>query len=109
MNFLTFWLQFPLSYVNVCNPCHPTVGQYFEHMPNETEKNLCHMAIKLWGLCQAKGGMATVIMNDRVDSAFPKPSQMNENLRSFVSGRNTCIDVCWVFLFPCSACHAMLV
>lgn len=40
------------------------------------------MYIKLWGLYQGKVGMATVIMNDKVDSAFPKPSQMNENLHS---------------------------
>lgn len=38
------------------------------------------MCIKLWGLYQAKTGMATVVMNDKVDSAFPKPSKMNENL-----------------------------
>lgn len=56
--------------------------QYFKHMPNETEKNICHMCIKLWGLYLGKGGMATVIMNDKVDSAFTEPSQMIENLHS---------------------------
>lgn len=81
MNFLTFWLQFPLSYVNVCSPCHPTVRQYFEHMPNETKENMSRVH-KALGTVSAKDGMATVIMNDKVESAFPRPSQMNENLHS---------------------------
>lgn len=86
---LIFWLQFPLSYVNICNLCHSIVWQYFKHMPNETEKNICHMCIKLWELYQAKGGTARVIMNDKVDSAFPKPSQMNENLHSYLCVEGT--------------------
>lgn len=53
-------------------------------MPNETdeEKNICHVCIKLWGLYQTKGGVGTIIMNDKVESAFPRPSQMSEYLLS---------------------------
>jgi len=53
-------------------------------MPNETdeEKNICHVCIKLWGLYQAKGGLATVVLNDKAESAFPRVSQMSENLLS---------------------------
>lgn len=84
MNILTFWLQFPIYYMNICSLCHAIVWQYFEHIPDEVdeEKNIWHVCIKLQGLYQAKGGLATTIMNDKIESAFARPSQISENLLS---------------------------
>lgn len=80
MNTLTFQLQFPIYYMNICSLCHAIVLQHFEHMPSEVdeEKNIWHVCIKLRGLYRAKGGLATIIMDDKVESAFPRPSQMSE-------------------------------
>ena len=56
MNFLTFRLQFPLCYMNICSLCHLIVWQYFEHMPNETdeEKNVPRVH-KALGTVSAQG------------------------------------------------------
>lgn len=86
MSIITFFLLFPTYYVNICSLSHETAWQHFEHMPNQLdeEKSIWPVCIKLWGLYQAKVGLATIIMNDKVESAFPRPSQMSENLLSLL-------------------------
>lgn len=55
--------------MNICSLCHATVWRYFEHMPDEVDedKKIWHVCIKLQGLCQVKGGLVTIIMNDKIE------------------------------------------
>lgn len=84
MSIITFFLLFPIYYMNICSLSHETLCQHFEHMPNQVdeEKSIWPVCIKLWGLYQAKDGLATIIMDDEVESAFPRPFQMSENVLS---------------------------
>lgn len=38
-------------------------------MPNEVDedKKIWHVCVKLQGLCQVKGGLVTIIMNDKIE------------------------------------------
>lgn len=110
MNFLTFWLQFPFKLCEHLQPLsYNSVAILQTHAMWDRKEYVTHVH-------KALGTVPGQDWNGHSSYEWQGRQCISQAIQNewkfalwFVCGRDTCTDVCWVFLFPHGSCHVMVV